>query len=421
MATTTAIADIPAEKATSFKVVSLCFLGSLMEGIDIQSMGVAAPKVGPEFMLAPDQIGFVLTASIFGLMLGAAGGGWLSDRIGRRLVLIASIAALGVFSLATTFTSDFTSLLVVRVLCGVGMGGAFPNLIAMTAESSSQKFRSTAISMMYCGMPFGGALVSLIAANLAPDVWRPIFYVGGIGPLILVPIMFLFLPESTQFKAKEAQHEALEAAHSPAAARPGLGKVLFGEGRAITSIELWIAFFFTLVVVYILLNWLPILIGSKGFSKPQGSMASLLMNLGAAAGSLTLGMLMDRGKTRPALLMVYIGLVFALAALAYMTEFNLVLAAAFFAGFFALGGQLCLYALAPQCYPTLIRGAGVGSAVAVGRLGSMTGPIVTGSLLKAGLGAPAVIGATIPGLVISCIAGILLTTRLAKQPKSAQD
>jgi AAHS family 3-hydroxyphenylpropionic acid transporter len=421
MATTTAIADIPAAKGTSFKVVFLCFLGSLMEGIDIQSMGVAAPKVGPEFMLAPDQIGFVLTASIFGLMLGAAGGGWLADRIGRRLVLIASIAALGVFSLLTTVTSDFTSLLIVRVLCGVGMGGAFPNLIAMTAESSSAKFRSTAISLMYCGMPVGGAIVSLIAAGLAPDVWRPIFYVGGVGPLILVPIMFLFLPESTQFKAKDAQHDALEAAHSPAAARPNLGKVLFGEGRATTSIQLWIAFFFTLVVVYILLNWLPTLIGQKGFSKPQGSMASLVFNLGAIVGSVSLGMLMDRGKTRPALLAVYIGLVFSLAALAYLQDFTLVLAAAFFAGVFALGGQLALYALAPQCYPTLIRGAGVGSAIAVGRLGSMTGPIVTGSLLKAGLGAPAVISAAIPGLVISCIAAILLAGRLKSAPKSVQD
>src|SRR5580698_1485136 len=109
------------------RTIGLCFLTALFEGLDIQSMGVAAPRLAPAFHLNPGQMGLVMSASTAGLMLGAALGGWISDQIGRKAVIIASMAALGLFSLGTAFAPDYHALLIARILAGLGLGGAFPN------------------------------------------------------------------------------------------------------------------------------------------------------------------------------------------------------------------------------------------------------------------------------------------------------
>jgi AAHS family 3-hydroxyphenylpropionic acid transporter len=172
-----------------YGAVFICFLVALFEGLDIQSMGVAAPRLGPAFGLTPGQMGMVMSASTLGLMIGAALGGWISDRIGRKTVLIFSMAALAVFSLATTIAPGYPTLLVIRVLAGLGLGGAFPNLIALVSEVAPQRIRVTALGLMYCGLPVGGATAGAIAASVSSADWRPIFYVGGLGPLLLIPVL----------------------------------------------------------------------------------------------------------------------------------------------------------------------------------------------------------------------------------------
>src|SRR5882757_6346291 len=166
-----------------YGAVFICFLVALFEGLDIQSMGVAAPRLAPAFGLNPGQMGIVMSASTLGLMIGAAVGGWLSDRIGRKSVLIFSMAALAVFSSATTLAPGYPTLLVIRVLAGLGLGGALPNLIALVSEVAPQRIRVTALGLMYCGLPIGGATAGAIAAGVSSADWRPIFYVGGLGPL----------------------------------------------------------------------------------------------------------------------------------------------------------------------------------------------------------------------------------------------
>ena len=385
------------------RIIGLCFLAAMLEGVDIQSMGVSMSKLAPLFHLSKSQGGWAASMSIIGLMVGAAAGGRLSDRIGRKKVLLGALCLLGVFSLATTKAWDFNSLLAMRFLTGLGMGAAFPNLIALTSEAATAKMKATAVSLMYCGMPVGGAIASLVAAKTTD--WTLVFYIGGFGPLILVPLIALLMPESPQFLARE---KGAEAVHAP---RPSAGVVLGGEGRGPATAFLWISFFFTLLVVYMLINWLPPLMELKGLTRPESLIVTMVMNLGSAIGAVTLGSLMDRGHIKPVIVVMYVGMAGALATLAFMQGVPMMQLGGFLAGFFAIGGQLVLYALSPLYYPTLMRGTGIGAATAVGRLGSTGGPIIAGSLLQSGQGPAAVIAAMIPGLVIAGVAAMLLVHR----------
>src|SRR5580692_3393766 len=159
-----------------YGVVSICFLVALFEGLDIQSMGVAAPRLAPAFHLDPGQMGLVMSASTVGLMIGAALGGWISDQIGRRAVIVASMAALGLFSLGTAFAPDYHALLIARILAGLGLGGAFPNLIALVSEATPRHYRVRALGTMYCGLPLGGACAGVLMASVSSTDWRPVFY-----------------------------------------------------------------------------------------------------------------------------------------------------------------------------------------------------------------------------------------------------
>lgn len=404
-----AVAGAPAAGHAA-RVVGLCFLISLFEGIDIQSMGIAAPRLAPEYGLTPAQLAQVITPSVVGLFVGSMIGGRLADLIGRRWVLILSTAIFGIFSLLTTLPRDLTLLIAIRFVAGLGMGGAFPNLIAMAAEAVSPKHRGRAISLMYCGMPCGGTIVGLLAYFGGPGMdWRNIFYLGGWGPLLAVPILFLFLPESSQFKA--AKERAKVRGDVRAEKPQPIMDVLFGGGRAPATLMLWICFFFTLVVVYLLLSWIPQLMVGKGLTPGQGAAVSAVLNIGAICGSLSLGRLFDTGRRKLAIGVMYIGLVTALALLAQLQGFGPLAAAGFAAGFFAIGGQLVLYALAPGYYGTLVRGTGVGAAVTAGRLGSITAPLMVGAILQAGYTSAHAIGAAIPGLVLAAIAAWLLIRR----------
>ncbi|MBD9518181.1 3-(3-hydroxy-phenyl)propionate transporter MhpT [Pseudomonas sp. PDM22] len=379
--------------------ILLCFIVALLEGMDIQSAGIAGPGIAAHFGLDKAQLGWVFSASILGLLPGAFAGGWLADRIGRKRVLTVAVALFGLFSLLTTQSWNLDSLLLARFMTGLGLGAALPNLIALTSESASNDRRATAVSLMYCGVPLGGALASLAGMFATPERWQLVFHLGGWAPLLVAPLLHLRLPESAAY-----QHQVDEGQ------RTGMAQGLFGNGQAVPTLLLWLSCFFTLMVVYLLLNWLPSLLIGQGFSRPQAGSVQLLLNLGMALGSVLAGVLLDRW--RPALLvaLIYGGILLTLAALGSFEGFAGMLLAGFAAGFFVLAAQLVLYALAPQFYPAGIRATGVGSAVAVGRLGSIGGPLLAGQMLASGSGTAGLMGLAAPGVLIAA-AGIILLLR----------
>lgn len=343
--------------------VGLCFLVALMEGLDLQAAGIAAVGIAHAFALDKMQMGWIFSAGILGLLPGALVGGMLADRYGRKRILIASVALFGLFSLATAISWDFSSLVFARLMTGVGLGAALPNLIALTSEAAGPRFRGTAVSLMYCGVPIGAALAAALGFSGLASAWQTVFWVGGVIPLLL-----------------------------------------------------WLCYFFTLLVVYMLINWLPMLLVEQGFRPSQAAGVMFALQIGAASGTLILGALMD--KLRPVVmsLLIYTGMLASLLALGTVSSLSGMLMAGFVAGMFATGGQSVLYALAPLFYSTQIRATGVGTAVAVGRLGAMSGPLLAGKMLALGTGRVGVMAASAPGILLAGLAVFILMSRKSQMP-----
>ena len=333
--------------------VGLCFLVALMEGLDLQAAGIAAVGIAHAFALDKMQMGWIFSAGILGLLPGALVGGMLADRYGRKRILISSVALFGLFSLATAISWDFSSLVFARLMTGVGLGAALPNLIALTSEAAGPRFRGTAVSLMYCGVPIGAALAAALGFSGLASAWQTVFWVGGVIPLLLVPL---------------------------------------------------------------LMRWLPVLLVEQGFRPSQAAGVMFALQIGAASGTLILGALMD--KLRPVVmsLLIYTGMLASLLALGTVSSLSGMLMAGFVAGMFATGGQSVLYALAPLFYSTQIRATGVGTAVAVGRLGAMSGPLLAGKMLALGTGTVGVMAASAPGILLAGLAVFILMSRKSQMP-----
>jgi AAHS family 3-hydroxyphenylpropionic acid transporter len=374
--------------------VGLCFIVALLEGIDIQAAGIAGPGIAAHFGLGKTEMGWVFSASILGLLPGSFVGGVLADRVGRKTVLIASVLLFGVFSIATSFAWNLPSLLAVRVLTGIGLGAALPNLIALSSEAAGDSLKATAVSLMYCGVPLGGATASLVTMFSGANHWELVFHIGGWAPILVAPLLYRFLPESHSFQSKKRPYQ-------PGNSTVAIG--LFSSGQVLPTVALWLSCFFTLTVVYMLLNWLPTLLASLGFSRPQVGVVQLLLNMGMACGSIMAGVLLDRWYSSKLIVLIYGGVLLSLFGLAVSGSFPSMAVAGFTAGFFILAAQLMLYALAPQFYPTEVRATGVGAAVCVGRLGSISGPLIAGQMLASGSGVAGLMLAAAPGILAAAM------------------
>lgn len=426
--------------------VALCFGVMVVEGFDIQAMGVAAPALGPELKLSREVLGQALSASNIGLVIGAIAGGWLADVFGRKPVLIGAVVMFGVFTLMTMQASSFEMLFVARLLTGLGFGGALPNVMAIAADVAPDSRRGSTAAIMFCGMPVGGSAVALLSWLGHQGEWRLLFMIGGIIPLVLAPVLFFAMKET---QAPERRPMRLAAAAPWLVAipigliawllldqvgrMPGAGSVggviapwlggvlgllggymiahretLFGGGRARASILLWVIFFPTLLVVYLVLNWLPTLVEAKGF-KADASLASVLFNVFAVMGALCLGPLVDRFGVRWPITLGFLALIGVLVALAQATDYFAIMALSGALGFFVLGCNYAVYGAAASYYAAEMRGRGSGAAIAWGRLGSVAGPLIGGYLLQGGSAPSEVVYAMAPFALVAAVGTFALT------------
>ena len=381
-------------------IVGLCFAVAMIEGYDLQAMGVAAPRLAPALHLAAGQIGAVLSASMLGLIVGAVIGGRAADRIGRKPILIAAVAAFGLFSLGTVLAHDYATLLIARAATGLGLGGALPNLIAIAADITGERRRGATGGLIFGGMALGGAGAALIAFLGGKGVdWKLIFVIGGAAPLVLAPLLALALPETGRPKSRSA----------PAPAAEPYGRLLFGDGRAAATLTLWAAFVLTLLVLYLLVNWLPLMVVAKGLTPRAAPLASIALNGCGVVGAVVLGALVDRFGLRWPMLAAYGLLVGSLTGLAGASGLWPILAWSGMAGFLVIGAQFVLYGAAPAYYPAQARGAGAGAAVGAGRIGSLLGPLAAGVMLSRGASAATVVLAMTPVVAAAGAALLALT------------
>ncbi len=385
------MSDVAVDQGQRTRTIALCFLVAVLEGYDIQAIGVAAPRLAPALGLSPDQLGLIFSISNIGLVIGATFGGWLADRLGRRPVLVASVVIFGAFTLATLLVTGFVDLFVVRMLTGLGLGAALPNMMALSAAISTPAQRGSTATMMFCGMPVGGATSAWFVSVLAPDDWKTVFLVGGVLPLLIVPLLHFFLPN-------------VRAAVAHAAERIGVVRALFGDGRALPTLLLGAIYFPTLLILYLLLNWLPTLMAANGISKALAPQASLAFNVGAVVGALILGRVLDRFGIRWPATAAFAAVIVAILALAGAGEATEAIIYSAAAGFALLGAQYGLYGAAVSYYPDQVRGLGSGWVVAAGRIGSIVGPLIAGMWLARGATAGEVISSMVPYAAVAGIA-----------------
>lgn len=384
--------------ATARRALVFCFLVALCEGVDLQAAGVAAGGISREFLPTAAEKGFFFSASTFGLFLGALFGGWIADGIGRKKVLLASITTFGIFSILTTLAPTMGILTGARLLTGLGLGGALPNLIAVAAESSPPGRRNASIAMMYIGMPLGGAIASLIVLLIDVSHWRAVFLAGGIAPLLIAPLMALYMPVLP--RAELAEHAASQGVVDAL-------RELFGEGRAGRTLLVWMASFLALLTLYLLLNWLPTLLEGRGLSKSQAAGAQIAFNVGGAACSVLVGQLLDSRFRRAGIIGAFTAVLIALFALGSLTlETQAVVALTLLLGGGVIASQSILYGIAADCYSAAHRGAGVGAAIALGRIGSIVGPLLAAVLIGAGRTPAQVLTGIVP-IVVVC--GVVVT------------
>jgi AAHS family 4-hydroxybenzoate transporter-like MFS transporter len=394
---------IDAQKVGAFqiRIMVLCALAAMLDGFAAQMIGYIAPSLAHDMHLAPAALSRIFAVSLIGLMLGALTFGPVADRFGRRRVIVICTLLFGLFTLATAFANSVNSLIALRFLAGLGFGGVMPNTIALTAEYSPQRRRGTMITIMFCGFPIGATIVGFAAVPILPAYgWRGVFVLAGVMPLLVVPVLALLLPESIRHlvihgKENEQVRELLTrvnpdldfpsdtnfVVHEERA--PGLPVLhLFRQGRALATILIWIAFFVSLLDIYLLSSWLPTVFHNAGITLSLAVVATAVFQGGGVVASLILGIFIDRfGAFRTVSLIYLLGAVFV-ALLGHTHSIGFIMGAAFFAGAGIVGGQTGTNVLAATLYPTYIRSTGVGWGLGIGRIGSILGPIFGGLMLS---------------------------------------
>src|SRR6184192_2325066 len=174
----------------------------ILDGVDNQLLGNAVPSLMKEWSLPRGGFSTVLALSPFGMMIGGAVGGMLGDRIGRRTALLFSMISFAVLTLAISTVNGLMLLGALRFLAGLGLGGAMPNAAALASEYVPRRQRAFAVTLTIVCFPLGGTLAALVAAQVLPTYgWRTLFVVGGIVPIAVAILLFLFLPESPKYLA----------------------------------------------------------------------------------------------------------------------------------------------------------------------------------------------------------------------------
>ncbi|MCO8084623.1 3-(3-hydroxy-phenyl)propionate transporter MhpT [Acinetobacter lwoffii] len=381
------------EKAQKILTIFLCFWVAFFEGFDLQAPGIAAKGIAASFGLDQIQMGYVFSLGVFGMLFGAFFGGRIADYLGQKKVLMLSVTIFGLFMSLTAIAPSIEVLYAARFFTGLGLGAAMPTMISVVGDEATEANRGKLNSLMYCGLPVGTIFVAGLAMLLPEIQWQTLFLIGGLTPLALIPLMAFILKDKPKVNAEvQVSGEAV----------PGMAEVLFKQRQYKNTVPLWVGFFFTLMINYILISWLPNLLMEQGLQKQQAFLVMLVFQVGAVIGTLSLGYLLDRLKLWQMATIIYSGLFVALVLLFTTTSIPLLILAGVMGGIFSTGGQSILYGISPIFYSGAGKVTGVGSAISLGRLGAMTGPLLTGKILALGLGTTGILVASLPAVVV-CI------------------
>ena len=396
-------------KAIHWRVILLSALIIIFDGYDLVIYGVALPKLMVEWQIDAITAGFLGSIALFGMMFGAIIFGSLSDKLesygfSRKKLIILCICLFSSFTFLCGYASNPQNFGIFRFLAGLGLGGVMPNVIALMTEYAPKKLRATLVSLMFSGYAVGGMFSALLGMWLVPQFgWKIMFLLGGV-PLLLVPMIWLLLPESIDYLVRRRKtskafqilkqiessltynvQTQISLHHENQATSKTPVKDLFAEGRGSITLLFWGSVFMALVLVYALGNWLPKLMVEAGYDLSTSLVFLLALNIGGMLGAIGGGYLADRFNLAKVLYSLFFSGAVALFLLSYSLPTFVLYICIGVAGAASIGGQILLLAYMSQFYSSNIRATGLGMALGVGRLGAILGPILCGWLLSLSL------------------------------------
>jgi len=392
-------------------VLVLSFLVIMLDGYDLICLSFVAPQLARIFDIPVASFGPVFTAGYIGIMVGGVAIGPLADRFGRKKILIFSVALFGLFSLLPIADLSYSHLIVYRFITGLGLGGAMPGAVALTTEYAPSRLRGLFVNLMFVGVASGGVVGGFLASRLVPAYgWTMVFWMGGVTPLVFVPILALLMPESITFLAVNKRRpdyvakvlnrftgaELYSAADTflvqETGKEPGAAlRKLFSEGRAPGTLLIWLTSFSVLLTYGLLSSWLPTFMTMGGTTTQTAIIGPVVLNLGGILGTILLGLLFAWLGASP-----IIAGSLALTALSLFLVSQTIgagkdmLFAIFPTGMFLLGSINSTNTLMAAFYPTKIRATGVGWALGIGRIGGALGPAGGGVMLSAAISPAAI-------------------------------
>jgi AAHS family 4-hydroxybenzoate transporter-like MFS transporter len=399
--------------ATEWRILAICFGAAMVDGFDTLILSFIAPLVGKQFGLSPVDIGKLFSAGFVGAVIGGLSVGPLADWFGRRSMLLLSLSLAVVFTFLCSKAGSPQGLMVLRFLAGLGLGGAIPTIIALTAEGMPAKLRTAAVTWMFLGIPLGAVVGGAIVAATLALGWQAIFVGGALAAGVLIPLVWLGLPEA------QVARDAASVAPIAQARMFGSVRAQFAEGRVGAAIALWLGAFSVILSSFFLLNWMPTVLVGSGFSPERAAIAGVLLNLGGVAGAFIISFAVRRfGAYRPVAIALFIGSLFVSLLGHEVGEQISVLLLAFLSGTCVFGAQLAMPAIAADFYPSAVRGAGVGWTMGIGRIASILAPVIGGALIAANIGWPILFPIV---AVPTIVAGLAIWLADRVRPKFAQD
>lgn len=418
------------------KAIAMTMVIVFFDGVDALIMAITAPSIAKEWGITTASMTPAIIASLLGMILGGILLAPRADRYGRRPVLIAGVVIFAALTLVASAAQSLEQLAALRFFAGIGLGAVVSNGFAYGAEFAPQRMRATVVTMIGASAAAGAFICGLLASAIIPSMgWRFVFILGGALPLLLVPALLRWLPETVQFLTiKGRQQAALSLLRSidvrtvdsssgvlsiesfSKGEKPSI-KLLFAARFAPITLLFCVIYFAAVLLMYFLLSWIPSVLTDAGFSTGQAVFASSVCNLGAMIGGITLGTRIDRSKS-PYRILSFAFLVAAIAIV--VTAFSLgslvvLMTSLLFVGAFSTGTQMGVNAVTTDIYPAWLRATGVGFLTSVGRFGSVVGPSIGGALLAAQLPAKTIfLLAVIPAIVAAsgmAALGVVVTSR----------
>lgn len=441
--------------------VWLCWLAMVLDGFDLVVLGTVIPTLIKTHDLGFDAVGatYAATISLVGVGVGALFIAPLSDRFGRRRLLVACVAWFSLFTMAVVFAPNVAMFGIFRLLAGVGLGACLPAALAYMNDYAPAGTAGKSTTRTMTGYHVGAVATAFLAILVVPD-WRIMFVVGGIAGLVLVPFLWFRLPETlppahaehgAEIKAAgdtragvetaEAHRAGPARAHRPIAvpaAEPEAAPASLlatdpaGERASfrdltrkpypLVALGIAVASFMGLLLVYGLNTWLPQLMSSAGYTVSTGLVLLLVLNVGAVVGLIVAGILADRHGTKKIVLLWFglSALFLAVLSIKIQSEF-LLNAAVFVTGVFVFSSQVLVYAWVSQLFPARLRGTALGFAAGVGRLGAIMGPAVTGTLVAAGIAYPWGFYVFAAAALLAVMALVTVPHAIAPAPGQASD